>query len=577
MNQDDAMPLPVQATQSPSARPHALHVGALCDFVDEASGCDFPITVDHLSSLVGLLARAGVTTLSWAHYADDQGGPLLPATSNAHRTYQHLGNAFARAVVAAHAEGLRIFGYFKPYEMAVDQVFPEGSPEARESGIFDRIGGKVAWADPFVAANPQYCIQHRNCAFPEPNRDEPVGAIKLFKSDDGPTRIQRENLQIWSSPDNYRYQQLPVEFGLSESFETAESDAHTLSRGTVTRAGDRIRVLTLKGLNLTDRYILVTTDFANGKSDFANASTRILRMYDRNGREIPGCFANGKPIYNADRADFRHWGLMFDTGYGLRTCTLDDPNASGRDGLIAFTRGRSPHLGAPCETEPQVQEYWLDRVEQMLDDGADGIELRIENHSTHTDFPAEYGFNQAVLDRLADPAHPTLAQIAKVRGDAYTEFLGRAKERIAGRGREMRLNFELDALRPDPPPRRLLAYPANMEMQWQRWLDLGLPDEVVFRHYGLSFDDILQDEPTDRIAAACLKKGIPIHFNRYIRDQEADRILRDVDAIRDDPRFSGYVFYEVCSYIQYHPDGTCAFRLPTVPKAMRLAGTPSNP
>ena len=577
MNQHDAAVPPVPGAKSPPSRARALHVGALCDFVDEASGCDFPITVDHLSSLMGLLAGAGVQTLSWAHYADDQGGPLLPAVPNAHRTYQHLGNAFARAVAAAHAEKLRIFGYFKPYEMAADMVFPEGSPEAKESGLLDRIGGRTGWADPFVAAHPQCCIQHRSRAFPQPNRDEPICSIKLIKSDDGPTRIQRENLQIWSSRDNYRYQQLPVDFGLSESIETAGSDVHTLADGIVTRVGDRVRVLTLTGLNLSERCILVTTNFTDGEGDFANASTSLLRMYDQNGREIPGCFANGKPIYHADRADFRHWGLMFDTGYGLRTCVLDVPNASGRAGFIAFIRGRSPHLGAPCETEPRVQEYWLDRVEQMLDDGADGIEFRIENHSTHTDFPTEYGFNQAVLDRLADPAHPTLAQIAKVRGDAYTEFLVQAKKRIAARGKELRLNFELDALRPDPPPRRLLAYPANMEMQWQRWLDLAQPDEVVFRHYGLSFDEILQDEPTARIAAACLAKGIPIHFNRYIRDQEADRILRDVDTIRADLRFSGYVFYEVCSYIQYHPDGICTFRIPAVPKAMRLAGRPASP
>ena len=550
-----------------------LHVGALCDFVDEASSYDYPITTTHLASLMRLLKGSGVQTISWGYYADDKGGPLLPTAFKAAQTYRHLGNAFAAAARAAHAEGLEIFGYFKPYEMAPDIVFPEGSPEAQQDGLLERVGGRIGWADPFVAANPKYCIQHRSQAVPEPNRERSIRTIKLFKSDARPTRIEKRNLQIWVSPNNYRYQRIEVEFELTRSFEVAAADVATLAHGVVTRKGDRVLVLTLSSLDLPHRYVLVTTDFTAGEGDFSNASTRILRMYDREGREIAGCFANGKPIYNAGRANFRTWGLMFDTGYGLRTCVLDRANASGRDGIIAFTRGRSPRLGAPCETEPQVQEYWLDRVDRMLDDGADGIEFRIENHSTHTDFPDEYGYNQVVFDRLGvPPDQATPEQMARVRGDAYTEFLVAAKKRIAARGKKMRLNFELDFLRPHPPARRLLAYPANVEMQWQRWIELRLPDEAVFRHYGLSFEQILQDPQTAEIAAACRAQGIPIHFNRYINAGDAGRLMRDVDVIKADTRFDGYIFYETCTYIAYNPDGTCSFRVRPVAEAMRHAG-----
>ena len=560
--------------RSQSARP--LHVNALCDFVDEASSYDYAITEAHLTSLMRLLKGAGVKTVSWAHYADDKGGPLLPASSRATKTFRGLGNAFAGAVRAGHAEGLEVFGYFKPYEMAVDMVFPAGSPEAQKDGLFDRIGGKIAWADPFVAANPHLCIQHRSRAFPDPVEDEPIHTIKLIKSDDRPTRIRKENLQIWASDSNYRYRRLDVDFTFSRSSEVAPADVHTLAHGTVTRKGDPVRVLTLSGLVIRHPYILVTTDFTGGEGDFSNASTRMLRAYDRRGVEIRGCFANGKPIYNAAKANFRTWGLMFDTGYGLRTCVLDRPSTSGREGFIAFARGRSPQLGAPCETEPRVQAYWLDRVERMLADGADGIEFRIENHSTHTDFPEEYGYNRAVLDRLADPEKATREDIARVRGDAYTEFLIAARKRIAARGKKMRINFELDFLRPQPPARRLLAYPANVDMQWRRWIELGLLDEAVFRHYGLSFEQILRDPLTAEIAGACRAHSIPIHFNRYVRAGDAGRIMRDVSTIKNDGRFAGYVFYEVCSYVTYKPDGTCSFSVPAVPEAMRYAGEPAG-
>ena len=45
---------------------------------------------------------------------------------------------------------------------------------------------------------------------------------------------------------------------------------------------------------------------------------------------------------------------------------LVDPDT----GFIAFARGRNEYLsGALCETEPQVQEFWLSCIEGMLDMG----------------------------------------------------------------------------------------------------------------------------------------------------------------------------------------------------------------
>ena len=65
--------------------------------------------------------------------------------------------------------------------------------------------------------------------------------------------------------------------------------------------------------------------------------------------------------------------------------------------------------------------------------------------------------------------------MAAVRGDAYTAFLARAKRLINGRGKAMRINFQVDWYRPDPPRQRRLAYPANVDFQWQRWIEEGLP------------------------------------------------------------------------------------------------------
>jgi hypothetical protein len=321
--------------------------------------------------------------------------------------------------------------------------------------------------------------------------------------------------------------------------------------------------------------VLVTTDFTSGSGDFVNAATHMLRAYDASNAAIEGVYSNGSAIYNAEQANFRNWGLMYDHGYGLRTGSLDTSNASGKNGLIAFTRGRADHLGAPCETEPLVRQYWLDQVKAILDTGADGVEFRIENHSTHTDFPEEYGYNQVVLNLLADPANPTTAQIAKVRGDAYTDFLIAAKQMIASRGKKMRINFELDKLSGSLPPSRNLAYPANMEFQWQRWVDEVSPDEAVFRSYGIPFNQILADPTTDAIADALHAKGIPLYYNQYVN--QASDIQANIETIRRDSRFDGFVFYEAADYLSYNADGTTSFSNANIPAAMTsAAGSPSG-
>ena len=125
-----------------------------------------------------------------------------------------------------------------------------------------------------------------------------------------------------------------------------------------------------------DRHVLVTTDFAEGPGDFANTDLDILAACDADGREIPGEIASGTAIWFADRVDFRNWGLMFDTGYNGGTIRLDDPNADGKTGIVAFARGRNAYLpGALCETEPEVQSFWLRCLDAMLDAGVDGVDF----------------------------------------------------------------------------------------------------------------------------------------------------------------------------------------------------------
>jgi hypothetical protein len=110
-----------------------------------------------------------------------------------------------------------------------------------------------------------------------------------------------------------------------------------------------------------------------------------------------------------------------------------------------------------------------------------------------------------------------------------------------------------------------------MDVQWKRWIELNLPDEAVIRHYGFSFDQLMKDARTAEIVALLHKRRIPVFFNRYMRSYDKHRFLNDIDTIRSRPEYTGYVFYEVYSYVSYNADGTCTFKYPEITKAIRHA------
>jgi uncharacterized lipoprotein YddW (UPF0748 family) len=532
---------------------------ALVDFVDDAVMSPVVITPAHVDAMMVTLREMGVTRVSWAYYGDGHGGYLIPSRLNPKwqnyaGTIKSLGNPLHVAAEAAHRHGLELYAYFKPYETGPAVCLPDGSPDGREFGRIRHRGGWLTWLDPFVVEHPDLRIRHRSDATIDDLSGVSVCALKLIKRDDSPTRITQEHLQIWTSQLNHGYEQLDIDFTVTEAVEPSTREVRDVGGALITKEGDPVRTLTLSGFQLTDPYILVTTDFTDGTPDFQNAGTDMLVALDAEGKEIPGVFAAGNGIWDAGRVDFRTWGLIFDLGRGNILVHLDKPNANGRQGLIAFTRGRNEYLpGALCETEPLVREFWLSCIEEMLDAGVDGIDFRVENHGTHTDYYDEYGYNDAVLEECARRGKTDPATIAQVRGEAYTDFLRDAKRLIASRDRPMRINLNIDWFRDDPPPGRRLAYPANIHYEWGRWVDEGLLDEGILRLYELPFDSIFSDTVAAEMIARCEKKGIPLTVNRYINND----FVQEFTRVRDDGRFSGFVVYETASCVKFKDPVGC--------------------
>ena len=375
---------------------------AMCDFIDDVCQCPVPVSAAHIGDMIRNFRDLGISRVSWAYYADEGGGHVVPFDSTSDLPSVRNSPGMWRPIAAWRIRSAwlwrpgtgmasRCTPTSSPTRPGGGLSYPDGSPEAQAYGKLPKVGGQLVWFDPSVVEHPELRIQRRTDDVRDDLATCPICTIRLRKTDDAPTRIRKKNLQIWASDSNYQYQRLDVDFSFEESVEAADHDVVDLRRNTLTRKGDPVRTLTLSGLDLRQPYVLVTTDFADGDADFRNTAIDMMRVYDGQGRELLGVYSNGSGIYNAAAIDFRHWGLMYDHGYGCRASSLDNCNSEGRDGLLASARGRSAYLdGALCETHPQVQAFWLDCLQAMVEAGVDGVDFRVENHSTMTDFTEDY-------------------------------------------------------------------------------------------------------------------------------------------------------------------------------------------
>jgi hypothetical protein len=447
-------------------------------------------------------------------------------------------------------------------------LFPEGSPEAKTMGLLPHVGGRLGWLDPFVKNHPELRVKRRTDDLPTDIEQSVVSSLRLIKKDASPTRITKERLQLWTSDTNWQYQQAKVDFTFTDTVEKAPRDVCDNRGNVLTRAGQPVRVLTLSGLNLTSKQVLITTDFADDVPDFVNAGTFMLEVMDTRGRVIPVEIASGASVWCSSLQNFRSSGLNFDYGWGAASLSLDRTNANGKQGLIAFTKGRNPYLcGALCETEPQVQKFWLQCLDEMIDAGVDGIDFREENHSMMTDHPEDYGFNKVILDQCgALKGEALTGKIAEVRGRAYTDFLRQCKSRLTITGKRMRYNLQADWFRSGRPADRALAYPANMNWEWPKWIAEGLMDEAILRFYHFQHAAILDDLVSRNMIERCQQHAIPVTFNQYINRSgtKGSEVQTQVRQVRADGRFNGFILYETSDFLRFDTEGGCSNTWPAL-------------
>ncbi len=479
----------------------------------------------------------------------------------ARESVQHTTNINRVMIRAAHEAGLEAWPVFKPYEGGVGRTLPVGEEHPyRDKGLPD-VGGTAYGYDSFILENPHMRLARRPGSGRDADLDEPLTRIELAfcidsnafheKDDVEVSTSAVESVSLWVSDDNGTYTRYTNRFAVDQHI---ESRVLRDANGWDLRDGEAFacRVVTLHDFEqpVRDRFAAVTFDNPDG----AHVTIPFSMIHCYSGDEAipitvtrrtrPLLRTLGTSWEDRPRSDFRKDGFEFEyRGWGGRYPGWDDAAHYG------IARGKNPYLkGLLCEAYPEVRAYWLDTIRRLLDYGADGIDIRLVNHSGMVSDFANYGFNEPVMReyerRRGHRRVETIdhyREIMKIRGEFFMQFLESARGIIEARDRAFQLHMHhvyLD-LQHDGYLRGLVQWgQPKLFPDWRRMVDLA--DEITIKsHYNGHY----RPEDCGPIKDRAYEQGKPVWIMCYLT-QGPDLQPSLFAGASADPRITGVIFYE---------------------------------
>ena len=503
-------------------------------------------------------------------------------------------NLLSFLVEKAHAHGLEIDAHIKPYEGGFSvpgrSYLPHTFPKPKGVAIIDDLRGLTPICDPFAAANPHLRYQRppEDCT-----ADREITRIDLVKLGTDPTRIRAEHLSLYVGEQNGKLEPFPCEFELVETIEWREGFTH----------GQRCRVLSLRGFRIPSkyRYVFVRCSVTEGEPDFGNIPLRLMEIYDEQGDSLPcipaeeridpakvqcpwpethvlpyaledevkAFFADRKKVEAACR-DLYVYDRRSGEPYHEGSHYLD------QRGFAGVACGKNPAMqGVLNLIHPEVQDYWLEIVNEAITAGVDGINIRFAGHSSKSHERDEYGLGEMQIMKEARLASGRIDRhkAAQMNGDALTDWLKRVRELTRTRNVRFATHIHSSFMYPDERYWRTShnTPPApNTDFQWKRWIEEIRMDEVTLKIQNLSqarhqrFIDSVAGTASDAgVKVTYVGGAIPaIQLNPGGRPMP--ETCRHLALAQNDPRITAFDFYEVAFYMKLNKKGVLEVDVPFV-------------
>lgn len=512
-----------------------------------------------VDSLVRQLSEYGFSRLYYQYYGNQEDDYYWTSEWKGHKgnveTAKEMPNNSRVFVESCKRYGLECAAVMRPLEQCSWIAFSPYHTRGLQTGL-PTMGGKILNPSAFLRKHPQTRIKRRSYDVDPYAVDKTIASIKLYKQNNISTRIRKENITIYTSPDNAYYKPYNKDFTFTLSEETAKETV-VLSVGTpdygsklLTEKGAPIQVITLGGLEITDQYVVIGAkcrDTCSEEVRFINTPVNGIACFDADGNQITAS-AGGDIRGTPGGYPHKDEGFNFDDGFGVYETVTLDPDV--KEGYIGIAKGKDLYArGALCECEPLVQAHWLSFLEKAMEDGYDYFGNRIECHTVHVDEPFAYGYNDCIKGEYfrrygkCEEQDMQLDKIAKIRGDAYTKLFVEGARRARAKGKKVYVTLNIEMLHDPIPLNRRYAYPMNVQWQWERWLEEIRPDEINFRMFKNTPRFLLNDPQCKHMLEVAKSYNVPLTVERYVNPdmEEEYRMLNETGL------FDAFIVYESAS------------------------------
>jgi len=501
-----------------------LTLHAATDIYDEIGRTNRFPTIEDLQQLMRYLKSLKIRRLEW----------IVDTIWTLYDSDSPCGfDLLAEAVKAAHQEEIELHAVYKPWEGALGHlVLPSTLPQSQGYEAWQHASGNYPCVRPFCAQHEQMNLSRMPGQW---ESDAPVRAIRLIKNDDGPVDINPDDVSLWASPINGRWERYDGPVTISQ---------HTGWQPVFPRPSI-CRVIEFTDLQLPANHRFIEIRFDEQPAvDFTNEVDAIAQLLDESGQILPSTTATGaasdirllqRPILQKLLRYFNQTECssaldeeisMLDD-YDAKEPQSRQPTFNGKmlrqylmknQGLlancelhkrrhIAIMRGKTTHAtGMLHPIYPEVRRHWLDEIQFCLDRGVDGIDIRMSTHMCPHE-AREFGFNPPVLEATGGSTNRAL--VAKVNGDALTQFHGEAAEHVHNAGKLFGIHLVSNFLGSND---QYIGGPIsyNFDYQWETWVR-EFADYAVFRGAMGLHQSTLQ-ERLDHFACVCSEANVPLIY-----------------------------------------------------------------
>lgn len=389
------------------------------------------------------------------------------------------GDANFEFLYACHKAGLEAIAVYKPYESG---GVSKGADADLSSELYyeETVGGYWTGYDAFTSNNPEMRLARKENSAEDAIKNDVITKIDAafiidaytFTTWTGSKRtgaaisnasVNRTPIKLYVSKNNLDY----VEYSGNYNVDFTIEQRTYLDENGWPMFDKKVRCLvaTVSGIEIGAeyQYMALTMEDNSGRVIIPQS---MINLYNAKGEKLPSTAGIGvrylnsatpvRPegyIWGAENTIqgtnaeslqyFESWGFEFD----YMGTYVNNDQAYVNSYVYGIARGNFKYAkGTLCEAYPEVQAYWLSEVENLLTMGYDGIEVRLQSHSSMIADYASYGFNEPLMQAYInqygeDPrafdtvTKETAYRIACLRGDYFMQFMTAAAEMTHAKGK----------------------------------------------------------------------------------------------------------------------------------------------